>query len=65
MISGHMWNHIRGPPYIIAQNGKVNYIAPGFSSQIGIESQIVAIICKLKRIYFITNIVNFFDFIDL
>lgn len=60
MISGHMWNHIRGPPYIIAQNGKISYIAPGFSSQIGIESQIVAIICKL-------NVSNFFffDFINL
>ncbi|PKY45123.1 hypothetical protein RhiirA4_515734 [Rhizophagus irregularis] len=42
MISGHMWNHIRSPPYIIPQNGKI--IAPGFSSQLGIESQIVAIL---------------------
>jgi len=64
MISGHMWNHIRGPPYIIAQSGKVSYIAPGFSSQIGIESQIVAIIygvCALSVVSLIISVPKFED----
>ena len=31
MISGHMWNHIRKPPYIMpGQNGQINYIANGY-----------------------------------
>lgn len=54
-----MWNHIRSPPYIIPQNGKI--IAPGFSSQLGIESQIVAILCKLNEIYLQKYV---FDFIN-
>jgi len=45
MISGHMWNHIRKPPYITpGQNGKINYVANGFQSQLGMESQVVAVI---------------------
>ncbi|KAF0339852.1 magnesium transporter protein-like protein 1 precursor [Gigaspora margarita] len=44
MISGHMWNHIRGPPYVYYQNSQVSYIAHGFSNQFGIESQIVAVV---------------------
>lgn len=45
--SGHMFNHIRGAPYV-AGNGKggVQYITPGFQNQLGIESQIVAALCK-------------------
>ncbi|KAI8577833.1 hypothetical protein K450DRAFT_250248 [Umbelopsis ramanniana AG] len=45
MISGHMWNHIRKPPYIMpGQNGQINYIANGFQQQLGMESQVVAVI---------------------
>nr|XP_023927774.1 dolichyl-diphosphooligosaccharide--protein glycosyltransferase subunit 3-like [Quercus suber] len=41
--SGHMFNHIRKTPYV-QNNGKggINYIAGGFSSQFGMETQIVA-----------------------
>jgi oligosaccharyltransferase complex subunit gamma len=47
MISGHMWNHIRKPPYVIpGKNGQINYIANGFQAQLGMESQVVAVICK-------------------
>ena len=47
--SGHMFNHIRKTPYV-AGNGKggINYFASGFSNQFGLESQIVAAICKLR-----------------
>ncbi|CAM0139949.1 oligosaccharyl transferase subunit ost3/OST6 [Umbelopsis sp. WA50703] len=45
MISGHMWNHIRKPPYVIpGKNGQINYIANGFQAQLGMESQVVAVI---------------------
>ncbi|KAI9246783.1 hypothetical protein BY458DRAFT_484442 [Sporodiniella umbellata] len=43
MTSGHMWNRIRAPAYFApTQSGEINYIASGFSSQMGIESQIVS-----------------------
>jgi len=58
MISGHMWNHIRGAPYILPQNGKISYIAPGFSSQLGIESQIVAIMYGICAFSVITLIIS-------
>uniref|UniRef100_A0A1D1Z6I9 Magnesium transporter protein 1 n=1 Tax=Anthurium amnicola TaxID=1678845 RepID=A0A1D1Z6I9_9ARAE len=58
MISGHMWNHIRSPPYILPQNGKISYIAPGFSSQLGIESQIVAIMYGVCALSFVTLIIS-------
>jgi oligosaccharyltransferase complex subunit gamma len=44
MNSGHMWNHIRKPPYIISNKGQISYISQGFSQQLGLESQIVAVI---------------------
>ncbi|RIA96888.1 hypothetical protein C1645_687376 [Glomus cerebriforme] len=59
MISGHMWNHIRGPPYVMVQGGKINYIASGFSSQLGMESQIVAImygVCAFSVVLLIISI---------
>ena len=45
--SGHMFNHIRKVPYV-AGNGKggVSYFVPGFTNQIGLETQIVAAMCK-------------------
>ncbi|KAI8080263.1 uncharacterized protein B0P05DRAFT_540620 [Gilbertella persicaria] len=43
MNSGYMWNRIRTPPFLMpGKNGEINYIASGFSSQLGVESQIVA-----------------------
>ncbi|KAL0073178.1 hypothetical protein F4703DRAFT_1442419 [Phycomyces blakesleeanus] len=43
MTSGHMWNRIRNPPYVMpGQNGQINYVASGFQQQLGMESQIVA-----------------------
>lgn len=42
MTSGHMWNHIRKPPYVVPNQGGVSYIAGGFQNQFGLESQIVA-----------------------
>ncbi|GES74294.1 oligosaccharyl transferase subunit [Rhizophagus clarus] len=58
MISGHMWNHIRSPPYIIPQNGKISYITPGFSSQLGIESQIVAVLYCICSFSVVTLIIS-------
>lgn len=45
--SGHMFNHIRKVPYV-AGNGKggVSYFAGGFQNQFGLETQIIAAICK-------------------
>ncbi|KAI9769500.1 MAG: oligosaccharyl transferase subunit ost3/OST6 [Geoglossum simile] len=41
--SGHMYNHIRGTPYVAGDGkGGISYFAGGFSSQFGLESQIVA-----------------------
>ncbi|KAF7725138.1 oligosaccharyl transferase subunit ost3/OST6 [Apophysomyces ossiformis] len=44
MISGHMWNRIRSPPYVMYAQNKINYIAAGFSQQLGLEVEIVAAI---------------------
>ena len=45
---GYMWNTIRNPPFIAAgQNGQASYIAGGFQNQHGVETFIVAGICKL------------------
>ncbi|KAK3814904.1 MAG: hypothetical protein J3Q66DRAFT_432643 [Benniella sp.] len=45
MISGHMWNHIRNPPYTVqGRDGRPGFIAQGFQNQFGLESQIVAIV---------------------
>lgn len=41
--SGHMFNHIRRVPYVSGDGrGGINYIAPGFQNQLGVETQIVA-----------------------
>ncbi|KAF9923335.1 oligosaccharyl transferase subunit ost3/OST6 [Linnemannia zychae] len=43
-ISGHMWNHIRHPPYsMVGRDGRFVFIAPSYQSQFGLETQIVAI----------------------
>jgi oligosaccharyltransferase complex subunit gamma len=48
--SGHMYNHIRKVPYV-ANDGKggVSYFAGGFQNQFGLETQIVAALCKSAR----------------
>ncbi|KAL8740957.1 MAG: hypothetical protein Q9190_006392 [Brigantiaea leucoxantha] len=41
--SGHMFNHIRKVPYVAGDGkGGISYFAGGFSSQYGLETQIVA-----------------------
>ncbi|KAL9115539.1 MAG: hypothetical protein Q9187_007306, partial [Circinaria calcarea] len=43
--SGHMFNHIRKVPYVSGDGkGGVSYFAGGFSSQFGLETQIIAAI---------------------
>lgn len=50
--SGHMFNHIRKVPYITGDGkGGINYFAPGFSTQFGLESQIIAAICEFSAIF--------------
>jgi len=45
--SGHMFNHIRKVPYVAGDGrGGVSYFAGGFSSQYGLETQIIAAICR-------------------
>lgn len=45
--SGHMFNHIRKVPYVQADGkGGVSYFAGGFQNQYGLETQIVAAMCK-------------------
>jgi hypothetical protein len=45
--SGHMFNHIRKVPYVAADGkGGVSYFAGGFQNQFGLETQIVAAMCK-------------------
>ncbi|KKZ61824.1 hypothetical protein EMCG_03680 [[Emmonsia] crescens] len=41
--SGHMFNHIRKVPYVAGDGkGGISYFASGFSTQFGLETQIVA-----------------------
>jgi oligosaccharyltransferase complex subunit gamma len=48
--SGHMFNHIRKVPYVAGDGrGGVSYFAGGFSNQYGLETQIVAAMCKFLR----------------
>jgi oligosaccharyltransferase complex subunit gamma len=45
--SGHMFNHIRNVPYVAPDGrGGISYFAGGFQNQYGLETQIVAAICK-------------------
>jgi oligosaccharyltransferase complex subunit gamma len=46
-ISGHMFNQIRKVPYVAGDGkGGISYFAGGFQTQYGLETQIVAAICK-------------------
>lgn len=48
--SGHMFNHIRKVPYVAGDGkGGVSYFAGGFQNQFGLETQIVAAMCKLTQ----------------
>ena len=50
--SGHMFNHIRKVPYVAGDGkGGISYFAGGFSNQFGLETQIVAAICKPSNFY--------------
>jgi len=45
--SGHMFNHIRKVPYVSGDGkGGITYFIGGFSNQLGLETQIVAAMCK-------------------
>lgn len=45
--SGQMFNHIRKVPYVAGDgHGGISYFAGGFQSQFGMETQIVAAICR-------------------
>ena len=45
--SGHMFNHIRQVPYAGGDGkGHISYFAGNFGSQFGIETQIVAAMCR-------------------
>lgn len=47
--SGYMYNNIRKVPYVAGDGkGGINYFAGGFSSQFGMETQIVAAMCKFR-----------------
>jgi oligosaccharyltransferase complex subunit gamma len=45
--SGHMFNHIRKVPYVAGDGrGGISYFAAGFQSQYGMETQVIAALCK-------------------
>ncbi|KAG0042436.1 oligosaccharyl transferase subunit ost3/OST6, partial [Gryganskiella cystojenkinii] len=45
MISGHMWNQIKNPPYTMpGREGGLGFLAQGFQNQFGLETQIIAMI---------------------
>lgn len=54
--SGHMFNHIRRVPYV-ASNGRggISYFAGGFQNQFGMETQIVAAMCKSSPIHTLSS----------
>lgn len=57
--SGHMFNHIRKVPYVSGDGkGGISYFAGGFSNQFGLETQIVAAMCKLVHKKFSAVIAN-------
>lgn len=57
--SGHMFNHIRRVPYVVGDGkGGISYFAGGFSTQFGMETQIVAAICEFQCIIQVCTFVN-------
>lgn len=48
--SGHMFNHIRKVPYVSGDGkGGISYFSGGFQNQYGMETQIVAAMCKSQN----------------
>lgn len=69
MISGQMWNHIRGPPLVHkTQNGGVAYIHGSSQGQLVVETYIVMFLSKfwdlLKLLLLTANEINFGSFAD-
>ena len=47
-----MFNHIRSVPYAMPDGkGGLNYFANGFQNQFGLETQIVAAMCKFRCLF--------------
>lgn len=45
--SGYMWNKIKNAPFVqVGQDGRINWIAGGYSNQLGLESQVVGALCE-------------------
>lgn len=56
MVSGQMWNHIRGPPFLHkSQNGGVSYVHASSQGQLVVETYIVMFLSEL----FLNNIYSF------
>lgn len=50
MVSGQMWNHIRGPPFLHkGQNGGVAYIHGSSQGQLVVETYIVMFLSEYTR----------------
>lgn len=50
--SGQMFNHIRKVPYVAGDgHGGISYFAGGFQNQFGMETQIIAAICKWSPLF--------------
>ncbi len=47
-IGGYMWNTIRNPPFIANEDGRPAFFASGFQNQYGVETFIVAGLCKQR-----------------
>jgi oligosaccharyltransferase complex subunit gamma len=63
--SGHMFNHIRKVPYVAGDGrGGVSYFAGGFQSQYGLETQVIAALCK-SSISSSSMIVNRLTFLQM
>lgn len=53
--SGHMFNHIRKVPYVAGDGkGGISYFAGGFQTQFGMETQIVAGMCRYPLLKAVT-----------
>uniref|UniRef100_A0A183IKU5 ECR1_N domain-containing protein n=1 Tax=Soboliphyme baturini TaxID=241478 RepID=A0A183IKU5_9BILA len=50
-LSGQMWNHIRGPPFIHRneRTGRLNYFSSSSQMQFIVETYVVMLICKYRH----------------
>jgi oligosaccharyltransferase complex subunit gamma len=47
--TGHMWVKIKNAPYVQAgRDGSINWIAGGYSNQLGLEGQVMAALCEYE-----------------